>query len=163
VNWVHLARDRDLWRAVVDTVMNIRVSRNAENFLARWATISFWTEESVGTVLCLHELRLLTRLHEPAVEYFHRYSYSAQRSSRFIEHNNSSWCFLTVKHPSHFVPWILKCRGDESQLMAKCLSLISIYVFRKLIRFANYFHPNLFLLSADFMSLEIEKEEIRKK
>jgi hypothetical protein len=25
VDWIHLARDRDQWRAVVDTVMNFRV------------------------------------------------------------------------------------------------------------------------------------------
>jgi hypothetical protein len=25
VDWIHLAQDRDQWRAVVDTVMNLRV------------------------------------------------------------------------------------------------------------------------------------------
>jgi hypothetical protein len=26
VDWIHLAKDRDRWRAVVNTVMNLRIS-----------------------------------------------------------------------------------------------------------------------------------------
>jgi hypothetical protein len=33
VDWIHLAQDRDRRRAVVNTVMNLRVSLNAGNFL----------------------------------------------------------------------------------------------------------------------------------
>jgi hypothetical protein len=33
VNWIDLAQDRERWRALVDAVMNCRVSYNAENFL----------------------------------------------------------------------------------------------------------------------------------
>jgi len=40
VDWVHLAKDRDQWRAVVNTVMNLRIKKNG-NYLIRCATISF--------------------------------------------------------------------------------------------------------------------------
>jgi hypothetical protein len=33
VDWIHLARDRYTWRALVNTVMNLRIPLNAGNFL----------------------------------------------------------------------------------------------------------------------------------
>jgi hypothetical protein len=33
VDWMHLAQVRDQWRALVNTVMNLRVLQNAGNFL----------------------------------------------------------------------------------------------------------------------------------
>jgi hypothetical protein len=33
VYWIHWAQDRDRWRALVNTVMNLRVPKNAGNFL----------------------------------------------------------------------------------------------------------------------------------
>ena len=33
MDWIKLAQDRDRWREVVNTVMNLRVPKNAGNFL----------------------------------------------------------------------------------------------------------------------------------
>jgi hypothetical protein len=32
VNWIHLAQNRDRWRALVNTVMSLRVPQNTGNF-----------------------------------------------------------------------------------------------------------------------------------
>jgi hypothetical protein len=33
MNWIHLAQDRDQWRALVNTVMNIRAPQTAGNLM----------------------------------------------------------------------------------------------------------------------------------
>jgi hypothetical protein len=35
VDWINLAQNRDQWRALVNTVMNLRGPYKAENFLTR--------------------------------------------------------------------------------------------------------------------------------
>jgi hypothetical protein len=41
MDWIDLALDTDRWRAVVTTIMNIRVPQNVGNFLTGLVTVSF--------------------------------------------------------------------------------------------------------------------------
>jgi hypothetical protein len=41
MEWIDLAQDRDRWKVLVNTVINLRVSLNAGNFLSSCTTGGF--------------------------------------------------------------------------------------------------------------------------
>ena len=41
MDWIEVALGRDRWRALVNAVMNLRVTLNAENFLTTFELVSF--------------------------------------------------------------------------------------------------------------------------
>ena len=41
MDWIDMVQDRDRWRAVVNSVMNLWVPENAGNFLSSSGTVSF--------------------------------------------------------------------------------------------------------------------------
>jgi len=60
LNWL-LTLDRDWWRVVVNTVLDIQFALKIGNFLARWANISLWRRQrcykfllQVGMVVVVH-------------------------------------------------------------------------------------------------------------
>jgi hypothetical protein len=55
MDWIDLVQDRDHWRAIMKTVMNLRVPYNVKTFLSGCATGGFSrTAQLHGVKRCLH-------------------------------------------------------------------------------------------------------------
>jgi len=59
MDWIDLAQDRDRWRPLVNTVMNLRFLYNVGNFLTRWEPVSF------SRITLLHGTVSMWPCHDP--------------------------------------------------------------------------------------------------
>jgi hypothetical protein len=51
MDWIDLAQDRDRWRVLMNTAMNLQVPLNAGNFLTSCETVSFSRRTLVNKLL----------------------------------------------------------------------------------------------------------------
>jgi len=54
MDWIHLIQDRVQWRSLLNTVINLRVSKKDGNLLARWDTTRFSRRNLLHGVMLWH-------------------------------------------------------------------------------------------------------------
>jgi hypothetical protein len=56
MDWIDLAQDRDQWKVLVNTVMNLRAPLNIGKFLRSWATGGFWRRAHLHGGRCINSV-----------------------------------------------------------------------------------------------------------
>jgi hypothetical protein len=107
VDWIDLAQDGNMWRAVVNTVMNIWFPRNSGNSLSRWGTVYWWTGTPFHEFICLIYLFIYLRTCHTLQGYKNcsnkwRVYFSFTSSLNSVQYTSSSF-LLTVGHPKQCV------------------------------------------------------------
>jgi hypothetical protein len=67
IDLIDLAQNRDQWRALVDTVMNLRVPQNAGKFLSNSKIRGFSRGAQLHEIIYFYELLWRIQLHERAL------------------------------------------------------------------------------------------------
>jgi hypothetical protein len=83
MDWVHLTQDKDRWKALMNTVINLQVQQNVGKFLGSRAAGGF-SRRTQLRIVCVRLCFLITDFHEMLTECGGRPHSSAFKFSAFI-------------------------------------------------------------------------------